>query len=65
MGAEPGWTKDMQTIQVERGIKLLDSPGIIFDHGGPNSQALALRNVLKISDLADPVSIGVPRLLHL
>lgn len=58
VGAEPGWTKDMQTIQVERGIKLLDSPGIIFDPDGANSQSLALRNVLKTSDLADPVSVA-------
>jgi nuclear GTP-binding protein len=48
----------MQTVQVERGIKLLDSPGIIFDRDSQDNHSLALRNVLKVADLADPVLVG-------
>lgn len=58
VGADPGWTKDMQIIQVERGIKLLDSPGVIFDLPGSNSHTLALRNIFKVSDIADPISVA-------
>jgi len=58
VGAEPGWTKDMQLVQIERGIKVLDSPGVIINQDSPNSQDLRLRNVLKMSDLEDPVSVA-------
>jgi len=58
VGAEPGWTKEMQMIQLERGIKLLDSPGVIFDHSGSNNHSLALRNTLKVSEVADPVLVA-------
>jgi len=48
----------MQTVQMERGIKLLDSPGIIFDRDGHDNHSLALRNVLKVADLTDPVLVA-------
>ncbi|KZT32365.1 P-loop containing nucleoside triphosphate hydrolase protein [Sistotremastrum suecicum HHB10207 ss-3] len=57
VAAEPGWTKEMQTIQVERGLKILDSPGVVFDDPSAESQNLLLRNVLKVDSILDPIAV--------
>ncbi|KAF8423182.1 P-loop containing nucleoside triphosphate hydrolase protein [Boletus edulis BED1] len=31
VAAQPGHTKDLQTVQLERGLKIIDSPGVVFD----------------------------------
>jgi len=31
VAAQPGHTKDLQSIQLERGLRIVDSPGVIFD----------------------------------
>ena len=56
---QPGHTKGVQEIQLDSKIKLLDSPGVIFDdkqtladmHG---QASLLLRNCLSVDDLEDP-----------
>ena len=58
MASEPGWTKETQTIQVMRGIKILDSPGVVFESKGSESQNVLLRNVIKVDDMSDPVAVG-------
>ena len=44
----------MQEVQLDSKIKLLDSPGIVFTSGSDSSASL--RNAVKVSSLADPVT---------
>jgi nuclear GTP-binding protein len=49
-----GHTKVMQEVHIDSKIKLLDCPGIVFDHS--DSNALLLRNCVNTETMADPVS---------
>lgn len=64
MAAQPGHTKDLQTIQLERGIKIVDSPGVVFDdddfdHCGKSKKKdnVLLRNAIKVEDVEDPIAL--------
>lgn len=65
VAAEPGWTKDIQSISIDRGLKIIDSPGVIFDDISPDavlegtSQAsrILLLNVFSPSSVADPLAV--------
>ncbi|KIJ67353.1 hypothetical protein HYDPIDRAFT_173921 [Hydnomerulius pinastri MD-312] len=64
VAAQPGHTKDLQTIQLERGIKIVDSPGVVFDEDEDNSDisqrqkgSILLRNVVKVEDVEDPIAV--------
>ncbi|KAG1903487.1 P-loop containing nucleoside triphosphate hydrolase protein [Suillus fuscotomentosus] len=61
VAAQPGHTKDLQSVQLERGIKIVDSPGVVFDEdeSGDCSQkgSILLRNVLKVEDIEDPIAV--------
>lgn len=39
-----GFTKNLQEIQVDKMVKILDCPGVIFDEGSN----IRLRNILKV-----------------
>ncbi|KAH7100300.1 P-loop containing nucleoside triphosphate hydrolase protein [Auriculariales sp. MPI-PUGE-AT-0066] len=54
--AEPGCTTDVQTVALERGLKIVDSPGVVFDDTQSDNSAL-LRNVLRVDEIADPVAV--------
>ena len=67
VGAVPGMTTSVQTIQLDKHIRLLDCPGLVLasavardDSDGvaaSNMEALlALRNCVKVETLDDPVS---------
>lgn len=63
MAAQPGHTKDLQSIQLERGMRILDSPGVVFDDGyddgkGMKKSSVLLRNVVKVEDVEDPIAVG-------
>lgn len=63
MAAQPGHTKELQSVQLERGLRIVDSPGVIFDDDdegiqGQNESSVLLRNVVKPEDVDDPISIG-------
>jgi hypothetical protein len=62
VAAQPGHTKDLQSIQLERGLRIVDSPGIIFDDDdsiqGQKESSVLLRNVVKPEDVDDPISVG-------
>ena len=67
VAAQPGHTKDLQTVQLERGLKIIDSPGVVFDEDeddGAISQrqkgSVLLRNVVKVEDIDDPIAVGEP-----
>lgn len=55
VAAEAGWTKDLQTVAIERGLKILDSPGVVFDDA--DSPASLLRNILKPEEILDPAAV--------
>ena len=58
VSAEAGFTKEMQAVQVERGVRVLDSPGVVFDDEGKESNNILLRNAIKVEDIADPIAVG-------
>jgi nuclear GTP-binding protein len=47
----PGFTKQMQEVILDKNIRLLDSPGIVFADG--DSIATALRNCVSVEELLD------------
>lgn len=58
VGSTPGVTKVAQIIQLDKNIKLLDCPGIVFSKGSSDvdSASVLLRNCVKVELLEDPVS---------
>ncbi|MES1923214.1 hypothetical protein MHBO_004757, partial [Bonamia ostreae] len=52
----PGHTKNIQTVILDKRIKLFDSPGVIFDDENNYSQ-LVLKNSLRIEDIKNPENI--------
>ena len=64
VAAQPGHTKELQTVQLERGLKIIDSPGVVFDDDdfddgkSKRKSNVLLRNVVKVEDIEDPVAIG-------
>ncbi|KAH8105284.1 hypothetical protein BXZ70DRAFT_920196 [Cristinia sonorae] len=64
VAAQPGHTTSLQTVHLERGVRIVDSPGVIFDDdnddNGSGSDArgsLRLRNVMKVEDVEDPIEV--------
>ncbi|OSD02264.1 P-loop containing nucleoside triphosphate hydrolase protein [Trametes coccinea BRFM310] len=63
VAAQPGHTKELQTVQLERGLRVIDSPGVVFDDDdfddgkGNRKSNVLLRNVVKVEDIEDPVVI--------
>ncbi|KAL1938053.1 hypothetical protein VTO73DRAFT_12064 [Trametes versicolor] len=63
VAAQPGFTKELQTVQLERGLKVIDSPGVVFDDDdfddgkGSKKTNILLRNVVKVEDVDDPMVI--------
>ena len=65
VAAQPGHTKDLQSIQLERGMRIIDSPGVVFDEDDYNDGkginkkgSVLLRNVVKVEDVEDPIAVG-------
>lgn len=61
VGSTPGLTKVAQQIHLDKGIKLLDCPGIVFAKQGNRDAEDAdvlLRNCIKVELLDDPVTPG-------
>ncbi|OCH85868.1 P-loop containing nucleoside triphosphate hydrolase protein [Obba rivulosa] len=63
VAAQPGHTKELQTVQLERGLRIIDSPGVVFDDAdfddGKSKERtnVLLRNVVKVEDIEDPIAI--------
>lgn len=59
VSATPGYTKVLQEVQLDSKVKLIDSPGVIFEdsdtNGENNSSSLLLRNCVSPDTMADPV----------
>lgn len=48
----PGHTKIVQEIHLDKNVRLLDCPGVIFSE--ENADSALLRNVIRVEDLLDP-----------
>ncbi|KAF8124944.1 P-loop containing nucleoside triphosphate hydrolase protein [Boletus edulis] len=64
VAAQPGHTKDLQTVQLERGLKIIDSPGVVFDEDEDEDlvsqrqkDSILLRNVIKVENIDDPIAV--------
>ena len=60
VSSTPGHTKVLQEVQLDSKVKLIDSPGVIFDeardtNGNVTSESLLLRNCISAESMADPV----------
>ncbi|PNW75595.1 hypothetical protein CHLRE_12g533050v5 [Chlamydomonas reinhardtii] len=55
VGNTPGVTKSVQEVVLDKHIKLLDSPGVVFADAESDAAA-ALRNAIKVERLSDPIS---------
>jgi nuclear GTP-binding protein len=58
VGQTPGFTKSIQEISLDKHVRLLDSPGIVFSLGDDHENAVeaVLRNCVKVELLEDPVA---------
>jgi nuclear GTP-binding protein len=57
VGATPGITKSLQEIHLDKNIKLIDCPGIVFSRNpAKDSIETLLRNCVKLELLDDPIS---------
>ncbi|KIY93032.1 Guanine nucleotide-binding protein-like 3 [Monoraphidium neglectum] len=54
VGNTPGVTRGVQEVVLDKTIRLLDSPGVIFS--ADDDAAAALRNSVKVERLADPLA---------
>lgn len=57
-GATPGLTKQIQEVQLDKHIRLIDSPGVVLAPRGQQLDAseLSLKNVVRVETLTDPVT---------
>lgn len=51
----PGFTRKMQEVVIDRNIKLLDCPGVIFSGDEKEGTGLVMRNCIGVDQLPDPV----------
>lgn len=52
VSSTPGFTRNLQEIELESLVKIIDCPGIVFEVGD-NSPENVLRNIVKIENLED------------
>ncbi|KAF5375894.1 hypothetical protein D9615_008206 [Tricholomella constricta] len=63
VAAQAGHTKELQHVQLERGMRIVDSPGVVFDDDffddkkGVTKSSVLLRNVVKVEDVEDPIAV--------
>ena len=48
--------RSLQEVQLDKHIKLLDSPGVVMAYEGADIATLILRNCVKVESLDDPIS---------
>ena len=46
----------MQEVQLDKNVRLLDSPGIVMATGDETSAHTILRNAVKVEQIEDPVA---------
>ena len=62
VAAQPGHTKESESVQLELGLQIVDSPGVIFEDDdsikGHKGLSVLLHNIVKPKDVDDTISIG-------
>ena len=57
VGNTPGMTKVLKEIKLDKNVKLIDSPGVVFaSELGESAGAAALRNCVKVERIEDPIA---------
>lgn len=56
----PGWTKEVQEVVLEKGVRVLDCPGVVLEARGDVEGSL--RGMVKPEDVRDPKAPGEPSL---
>ncbi|KAI9631622.1 hypothetical protein KEM48_014575 [Puccinia striiformis f. sp. tritici PST-130] len=57
--SNPGFTKEVQEIVLEKGLKVLDCPGVVLSIDTTNDETAAahvLRNAVKVEQILDPIA---------
>ncbi len=54
VSAMPGFTKTLQEVILDKNIRLIDSPGVVFADG--DSAATALRNCVNVEEMVDVIT---------
>jgi len=60
----PGFTKSMQEIKLDKNIRLVDSPGVVFDDEASSGTHIVLRNCIKVDSVQDPIPAIQSLLAH-
>jgi nuclear GTP-binding protein len=56
-GATPGLTRQLQEVELDKHIRLIDSPGVVLATKGQfDPVEVALKNALRVEGLADPIA---------
>ncbi len=63
VSSTPGYTKNMQEIILDKNIKLLDCPGVVFSNDSDKEYNMILHNVIRIEDVKEPIDV-VSVILH-
>jgi hypothetical protein len=58
VAAQPGHTKELQSLQLERGLRIVDSPGVIFDDGSHPGPGVTRASAQCRQTFDDPISVG-------
>ena len=62
VGATAGVTRAMQEVILDKKVRLIDCPGVVFS-GNSEDPSVVLRNAVKIENIKDPVTV-VEKLCH-
>ncbi len=57
VSSTPGYTKNLQEIVLDRNIKLIDSPGVVFSLDQDKEYNMILHNAIRIEDIKDPIDV--------
>lgn len=57
VSSTPGFTKNLQEIILDKNIKLIDSPGVVFSNDHDKEYNMILHNVIRIEDIKDPIEV--------
>jgi nuclear GTP-binding protein len=55
VGATPGVTRSMQEVHLDKKVKLLDCPGIVF--ASNDASSLVLRSAVRVDQISDPIGV--------
>lgn len=57
VSSTPGYTKNLQEIVLDKNIKLIDSPGVVFSLDQDKEYNMILHNAIRIEDIKDPIEV--------